>query len=316
MAASQALFEKLAEALGKPSKTYQAAVTGLGIPEQALEGYMAGSDSFDKIRQRKLGQKSLAEVLGGTPEGLEGFGNITLETGERIGKPISAIADLRKATRENDPTLNSEQFVGTQGDSGVLFNGKNRQAPFRLSPLPGVGPMAPRVAPTLPAAESAKVSDMDSLLKDVEIVRQNQQPGFVGPIDSRVTKAKQLSGYGATPEAAIFGSTISGLRNKVLNLLSGAAISPAEATRLMQQLPNENMSEVDFNARLGNFERELKLQMGSRKQGFSNAGYRGQGNEQPSFGGAQAKTFANEQEAEASGYKGPAIIGGKRAVIH
>lgn len=36
----------------------------------------------------------------------------------------------------------------------------------------------------------------------------------------------------------------------------------------------------------------------------------------PGFAGGTARTFGSEQEAEASGYKGPAIINGQRAVIH
>lgn len=76
---SDALYMALAEALSKPSKSYRAAMAGLDIPNQALQGYISGSDIADKFRRRKLGQTSLEEMLGKTPKGYEDFSTATPE---------------------------------------------------------------------------------------------------------------------------------------------------------------------------------------------------------------------------------------------
>lgn len=96
MAASESLFQALAQALSQPSKAYRAAQAGLEIPEHALKGYERGADLANKFRQRKLAQQTLRDVLGANvperfskvadipQEQIEGFGglkNLGDETG-------------------------------------------------------------------------------------------------------------------------------------------------------------------------------------------------------------------------------------------
>lgn len=273
---NEQLFSELAKALARPSGAYRAAQAGFGAVDKGFEGYKEGSALGDEIRKRRLQRQTLGEVLGtNAPAGTE---NLPIEQSEMLVKPVESYASLLKAQRESKGK--GLQFAGTQKDPKtgierpVIFDPETGILAF--GGLPGEGPMAPKVAPTLPASESGKLSDLETLIQDIGVVKGSYSPSFVGPVDAVGTRIKQRFGPGATPEAATFGSTVSGLRNKVLNLLSGAAISPAEAQRLMQQLPNENMSEVDFNSRLANFERELKLQLESKKSGFSKSGYRGQ----------------------------------------
>jgi hypothetical protein len=306
MASDQLLYLELAKALARPSKAYRATKAGLEIPEQAVEGYKYGADFGDSLRRRKLATSSLSEALGGNmPPGLEGFGNTSVEAAGELAKPIDAIASLKKALREQQEKPQKYQQGSFLVDGKLTrfdpFSGQYESADTpgnRATPIPGMTPngrptpnaitgrpnISPIVAPTLPAPETGKLADVESLIKDIDVVRQSYDPAFVGPVDALGTRIKQRFGPGSRPEAATFGATVSGLRNKVLNLLSGAAISPAEAQRLMQQLPNENMSEVDFQSRLDNFDRELKLQLQSKKAGFAGAGYRNQGNPPPDQG--------------------------------
>lgn len=132
----------------------------------------------------------------------------------------------------------------------------------------------PRIEPPVPAAQSAELGDFQNLVNELGVVRANYKPEFVGMIDSRAQGFKQATGFGADPQAATFKASLGAIRNKLLNLLSGAAISPAEYDRLLQQLPNEQVSEVDFLAKLDSFERNLNGVVASRKQSFQDAGYR------------------------------------------
>ena len=208
---------------------------------------------------------------------------MTGETGPIHNTSIDNLINLDRAERERIVPRSRGQYVGNTPDGrmGVIYHPDKDEDPFSTSPLPGGQPFTPRVPPPLPPAQIDRDAELQKILTDVGVVRGSQKPEFVGPIDSFSTSLKQRTGYGATPEAAIFKSTVAGMRNKVLNLLSGAAISPAEAQRLMQQLPNESMSEVDFNAKLANFERETQTLVSNRQQGFQRAGFRGVGGQPP-----------------------------------
>lgn len=99
--ASEALFQMLAQALSQPSHAYRAATEALAIPGNAASGYMEGSEIADKINQRRMARQTLSQTLGGSmPEGTEGFGNLTVAQADRLARPLTAMAALRKANRE------------------------------------------------------------------------------------------------------------------------------------------------------------------------------------------------------------------------
>ena len=99
---SDLLYEKLAEALSQPSHAYRAAQAGLGIPQQALEGYLSGSDIADKLRQRKLAQQTLSEALGGNvPDRVRPYGSLGLSTVEKLGG-LKGLADITEPNKSND----------------------------------------------------------------------------------------------------------------------------------------------------------------------------------------------------------------------
>lgn len=319
------LYDKLAEAYARPSRGYRAFEAAADIPQKALEGYLAGGKVADTIRERRNKQKTLKEILGGQlPSGTEGYGDLTAEQFKPTAELLTGLGAIEKANREREAKPQRFQ-QGTFLVDGKLTRFDPITGTYETADAPGNAPggrpgtitgnptITPRVAPAVPGEQVSKISDMEKLLQDVPVVRSSYKPEFVGAIDAPLTALKQRTGFGATPEAATFGTTIAGMRNKVLNLLSGAAISPAEAQRLMQQLPNEQMSEVDFNSRVNNFERELRSQIDERKSGFDKAGYRSTGQSSSPSG---PRSFNSPEEAEASGYKGPAIINGRRAVIH
>jgi hypothetical protein len=132
----------------------------------------------------------------------------------------------------------------------------------------------PRVAPPVPAAQTAELGDFENILQELQSVKSTKKPEYIGMVDSRLQAGRQATGIGATPEAATFKASLGAIRNKLLNLLSGAAISPAEYERLLQQLPNEQVSEVDFDAKLNAFEQNIRGVIGNRQKSFTAAGYR------------------------------------------
>lgn len=153
--ASAALFQALAEALGKPSKTFRAVQEGLDIPNQAMKGYEAGSTLGDQITQRRLENQTLEEALGvAAPPGSE---NVTVRQAQNLAKPMEAYASFVKAQKE--ATRKGLQFVGTQstkeGNKGVLFD-PNTGTVSNI-PMTGDEPILPKtVTPTVsPYADSS-----------------------------------------------------------------------------------------------------------------------------------------------------------------
>lgn len=304
------LYEQLAEAYSQPSRGYRTLESGVGAIANLDKG-------FELARKRKLQGSTLEQILGGRlPEDLDGFQGLTMESLGEIAPGLSAIAKFRErptkgARNQQANFLLNEKLMEYSPEEGYfparIADGGGAPTPNGGKPLN----ITPRVAPTVPAEQTSKNADLDKLSGDIKIVRENYRPEFVGPVDNMMTGFRQMTGNGATPEAAIFKATAAGIRNKVLNLLSGAAISPDEAKRLLAQVPSESRSDVDFIAKVDNFERELNDIREKRHQAFSSSGYR-TGPAAPRNG---PPTFNSVEDAEASGVKGLVFINGRRAVI-
>lgn len=112
---SDELYLKLAEALSQPSKAYKAAKAGLEIPEQALQGYLSGSDIVDRINQRRRNRQTLSEVLGGTVEGLSPeLQNLPFGDIERVGPGLGALARFSDAGKPDANLLAKQKFMQEQ----------------------------------------------------------------------------------------------------------------------------------------------------------------------------------------------------------
>jgi hypothetical protein len=66
---------------------------------------------------------------------------------------------------------------------------------------------------------------------------------------------------------------LSGVKNQILNMLSGAAISPKEYERLINALPDENRNEKDFAAKMTNFKQVQNDIIQEKLSAFKQGGY-------------------------------------------
>lgn len=128
---------------------------------------------------------------------------------------------------------------------------------------------------SLPGEQIQKETDLATLGQSIERISKLYNPELVGPVGARVGKGKQYIEGTATPEAASFYSTVQDARNQIVYLRSGKQINEEEYKRLMDALPNENMSPTDFQARLVNFKQLYNTILESRKSALSGSGYRG-----------------------------------------
>ncbi len=130
---SSALYEELAKAYATPSKGYRAAMTGIDAVKQGIGGYLEGQQIADTMRQRKIQQTSLSDLLGqNTPDGLS---NLTVDQADALVKPVTAYAALQKANTPDTPkvgeTMTPEQ-ARAYGVSEDIINSYHGQPVPRL----------------------------------------------------------------------------------------------------------------------------------------------------------------------------------------
>jgi len=124
----------------------------------------------------------------------------------------------------------------------------------------GGPPPKPRPA----AASEIDHMTMDSaLLSQIGRVKQQYNPKFLGPYsgkESGLRVAGLLPGKGgkARPGEAKFRSSLSGIRNWLLKLRSGAAVTEPEYRRLKDELPNEDLPSESFVDRMDQFEQSYR----------------------------------------------------------
>jgi hypothetical protein len=340
--ASDSLYLELAKAYSQPSRAYRATQEALKIPFEALGGYAEAANVADQFRKRKLMSQTLDEALS------SGIGGLPVDQAENLVHPALAYAALTKANQEkNTPQMRMQQ--GQFQYNGMLTRfdplsgtyealSKEGWQPIGVpkppspsrpntgpapTPIPSGGEISPRVPPTIPTAESDKLADLSAMREALGVVKQNFSPEFVGPINARLLKAKQTSGIGATEKGALFTQSVQDIKDRLLRARSGAQINEQEYQRLVQLVPDQFQSIPDFTAKLGRFQQVLDSMTSTKRQELIRAGYRGAAtlpNARPSpespFGGIQTPSFNTPEEADASGYKGPAIIGGRKAVVH
>lgn len=343
--ASESLYAALAEALSKPSRASREAQAGIGAIDQGIEGYRSGAKLGDEIRKRKIQRQTLAESLGGNvPPPLSEFGKTSTDEFTALAPAITAAASLERATRERHeaktPRLQQGQFqydgMLTRFNPDPVNGGYEALTPegwkpigAPKAPVPGSAPsgsvptggtVSPRIPPTTPSSESDFFSKSDTLKGIFNEINATFKPEYVGPVQARANRAIDVYSPWGEADRSRFRNQVAKVFNNLIYLRSGKAINDSEAERMAEEFMSTNNSEVAFKSALGSMQDEMNSLAANRRKALVQSGYRGAsglGDQSAStpFGGAKVPTYATEQEAEASGYKGPAIIAGHPAVI-
>jgi len=260
--------ELLLRAFSRPS---------LGQTIQAgTEGFGTGVDIGSKLAEQKARRKKEEQDL------LQQIEQLKLES--RKTKAGMITPDLSaKAPREMTPevykALNPEEktpgpgqadfikttFTGNDGKSYALWG---RSGQVTEVPVTASGPM---VKPTAPGEMVQQFGDFQTVLDQLQRVKETKKPEFVGPVQGRLTTASQTTGIGASSQAADFLANVNSIRNQLIYLRSGKQINDKEYERLLKELPNEFKSDVDFDAKLSNFEKVFTGIMNNRRAALGQA---------------------------------------------
>jgi hypothetical protein len=145
-------------------------------------------------------------------------------------------AELERATREEIDAINR----GLPPDQRIPY-GTTREE-IRKQKLVGGIPIPDKGNEEL-IARSTIVSQLGELK-----TKFGDMP--TGPIQGRLNQYRERLGIDLKDEAVAYSTLLNTVRNRVVNALSGAAVSPDEAKRILAELPDETTSPQAFKGRL------------------------------------------------------------------
>lgn len=273
---------------GKPVDFVESGINGLNLQDTVLKRKQGQEDRIKSIQekiQNELDKKTYQRKAGqANPDIANEIGYIPEKSAESILKSkLNAQSDEAKLARANlhsqGPDKIKQLFQVGDKVMGVTYGGETKEIT-----VPGGQQLNP-LKKTLPADASTQLGDFDTLSSQLERVKATKKPEFTGPLDARTGSLAQTVdlpsvGLGASPDRSDFYSNINSIRNQLLYLRSGKQINEQEYHRLLQELPDEKRSDVDFDAKLANFETVFNEIKGNRRNALA-TGYNIPGNGTP-----------------------------------
>jgi len=262
------------------------ALPAFGVPSDRLQGAPKTPTAEENMMAAYRASLGLAPGATLTPAQLAEYPRWKASQGQSSAPPSDlarAIARYAasRGKRPEDVTYAEELTIRRQLDEAardprapvlpVIIQGQN--GPMAVTrPVDGTAPTAtpvlgpnqqpvprtPTGAERLSAANDAATL---ALLTDIE---QSISDEWIGPVAGRWAQAtKNLPGMAPSTAQATFYANVATLRNQIINLLSGTAVSAAEERRMLDQLPDPAQNPSVFRANLAatkrNRERLLQL---------------------------------------------------------
>lgn len=102
------------------------------------------------------------------------------------------------------------------------------------------------------ASQQTSMAEQETGLALIDDISRLYTPEMVGPVVGRVTKAQMVipGTPDVSPQVAEFYAAVAGLRNEIIRLMSGAAVSGSEEARMRSQLPDVTDKPSVFEAKL------------------------------------------------------------------
>lgn len=284
------LYTALAEAEALPSRGYRNLEAALGAVQGIDQGFQAHDARLEAKRQRALKQMKLEDILG------NGLGGVTLEQAQEGTKPLEAYSSYLRATKNNskpaeDP-MDAElrrELIQARIDS--LRRGRS------ANPLDDQLKRA-RIA-EIGNKTTQQNNKLDTTFDLYEAAKEGLLSGLegsvTGPVMGRipaVTSAQQTAEGGVSAMAPVL--------KQIFRVAGEGTFTDRDQALLLQMVPTRADTPEARNNKIRNIDNIVRAKLGK-------------GGESTNSG---PRSFNSPEEAEASGYKGPAIIAGRRAVLH
>jgi len=122
------------------------------------------------------------------------------------------------------------------------------------------------------AAERGDLIYDVGLLKQLGDVRSGFRPEYVGPGIGLARGLARKGGMIRGRQEGAFRASLAGIRNQILKMRSGGAVTPGEAQRLLDELPTENDEATNFMSKLDQFEESARYIANTRRETMSSTG--------------------------------------------
>lgn len=283
---------------GGPPSFVGGLAQGLGAAGNRIAAQRAKLESAISERAKARNAANLEATRDYQKQRFEAGQNALKRAGQDTGTPVTdadiaqfpQLARIRGAllTREERARLGmaptNEQIAATE--KAKTAAGGSRDEPLIAIQTPN-GPKLVRRADAV-GKEPARTTDRPTLkppsagerdaligdssyLADIKAVRESFNPQFVGPVAGRAGGTRVAVGMSRKGETE-FRSRVAGLRNQILKMRSGGAVTEGEAARLLEELPTENLPSAEFLSRLDTFERRFRVIAESRRDVLSSTG--------------------------------------------
>lgn len=121
------------------------------------------------------------------------------------------------------------------------------------------------------AAERGDLTYDIGLLNQLGSVRSGFNRSYVGPGHGVVGKLSQATGRMSKDESR-FRSGLAGIRNQILKMRSGGAVTPQEGQRLLDEMPTLDDPPDAFQSKLDQFEDTARYLASARRETMSQTG--------------------------------------------
>ncbi len=177
---------------------------------------------------------------------------------------------------------NAMPYFGVVPTSGGLQPVNSRTGQIAGPPI-GDKPLTNEMITSLQQIETLK--ETMKAMKDVYNPKEGvKHKEWVGPVQGRYSGLKEQT-VGMEEDQAMFRSRVAQLQNSLIYLMSGKQINESEYVRLKKQIPDINLPDKVFEARMNEFDRTVDSIIKNRKDNMGGYGI---------DGGSSTKRLPNE----------------------
>jgi hypothetical protein len=121
----------------------------------------------------------------------------------------------------------------------------------------------------LPIKQAEELVEYKSLVDLGNRALEATQPNLYGPVSGRVQAG--LAAFGGSPDFTKMNQAYAGVRNQILKARAGAAVTPSEAERFMQEIGDPYAG--DYAQRLETFTAQRRREYLDKLQAYQEAGF-------------------------------------------